>query len=719
MKSVTTALMLLLCAAGAAFSAGSLTARAPGSNREFVPLWIKSIDADVTITDDIAVTHIDQVFKNTSSELKEGIFEFELPDGAVITELALWIQGERVVAEVYRKDEAKTIFDAVVRMSVDPALLEQTGENMFKLSIFPIEPDGSPNSERRIEISYAQPLHFFNDTSEYIFPLKTTGLSEKAPERVSVSISGVSQFPVASVVSPSHGQSAQLVLHKDSDTAFSGVFGDENSYCDRDLIVHVVRNFADFTLEALTYTPDANTGMFFDTTGDDPYFLLSVTSPAWHPAQSQPREVVFIVDISHSMAGECLAQVKTSVGRMIDALAAADKFNVVAMSTTVGSFSDAMVQATSGNTGAAKQYIGGLSAKGITNAEGALIAAAKTSWTANMSRGIVFLTDGRPTWPVRTSVAGILDSVARYNTGGARIYPIGIGPDVDKRFLNLLAENHSGFSMFISSDADEGVDILSVMERLTRPLLTHIAIDFGTLQVHDLVPAQLSDFYYGGQGVVLGRFRGSSTAAIGFSAVADGQNVSAGRTISFPVNCCNPAALPPLWASKKIDGLLDRMAIEGEGPELVEEVTELGLKYRIVTPYTSFLALESTAPDVIEATETSHELAAFEGTPVIDMFSGDTVTSVWLRPHTEVFSNNLQLRYAVPISRSLVRVSLKIYDMRGILICTLTDHITTGGVFRCAWDGRDNAGNSVACASFIMVLQAGTARQIKIVRRVM
>jgi hypothetical protein len=177
----------ILLIAGTLFSAahgfGSLIGRSPGTNEAYVPLWLKTLDAKVAINDQIAVTFVDQVFVNTAAAKKEGIFDFTLPEGSTIVELALWINGKRQVAAPMEKTQATSKYDNAVRLSVDPALLNYIGNNEYQVNIYPLNAVVGDSldslAQRRIDFTYVTPLKSISDTSSYFFQLMTANLSSK------------------------------------------------------------------------------------------------------------------------------------------------------------------------------------------------------------------------------------------------------------------------------------------------------------------------------------------------------------------------------------------------------------------------------------------------------------------------------------------------------------------------------------------------------------
>jgi len=234
-KSLITTAVALLLITESIFAIGSLYARRPLTNDSYFPLWLKNYDATVTITDQMAVTHVDQTFKNETNQRLEGIFFFPLPENAIVMELILWVNGVPVQAQVMDSDTAQSIYENTVKKLIDPALLEYMGDNIFKLSVFPIEPDGHQMSERRIEITYAELLPFDNGNIEYTFLMKTVNLSSKPVERASISIDLSSQKEILSLISPTHDNTSGIVINKLSNFAYKITYGEENAHSEKDL----------------------------------------------------------------------------------------------------------------------------------------------------------------------------------------------------------------------------------------------------------------------------------------------------------------------------------------------------------------------------------------------------------------------------------------------------------------------------------------------------
>ncbi|HEX7511324.1 MAG TPA: VIT and VWA domain-containing protein, partial [Chitinivibrionales bacterium] len=590
MKRISCLVLLIGLMYSSSFAVGALYARRAQSSDNAIPLWLEKYDASVTITDQMAVTHVDQTFKNETSNRLEGIFIFPLPENAIVTELALWINGVRVVGSVMANDTAQAKYDSIVRKKLDPALLQYLGNNVFKLSVFPIEPVGNAMCERRIEVTYAELIPYNTGTVEYTFYMKTINLTPKPVQRTSCVFDWTSQKKIVSFSSPTHDNSSGLSIVKSSDTHYSGVLGNENTQSEKDLKLDCSFQNDSYALNHLTYTPRTDSlKMFYDSLGDNPYFLLWITPP--DTAKPLKKNVCFVADISSSMTGIRITQLKQSLKAMVSMLAPMDMFNIIAFSTSIQPLNNGLIKADSANKALAISFINQLTEMGLTDMEDALKTAFKTSaWDDSSANALVFLTDGKATWPVSTSSAKIIDSVKTYNIKQTSVFTFGIGNDLDSGFLKLLAKVNSGFSTLIAADDSISSIMNSFMHKISYPLIKNNTVNFGALETFDVLPNPLPNVYSGTQVTILGRYKGTSTATITFKGLRALDTVVLQQNLAFPASTSHPF-VPRMWASSKINTLLDQIAMYGQQAELVNQVKLLGKKYAIITPYTSMLVI--------------------------------------------------------------------------------------------------------------------------------
>ena len=137
---------------------------------------------NVEIVNQVAITSIDQEFRNPFNFELEGTYIFPIPEDASISEFAMWVGGKKISGEVLAANEARKIYEDIVRQMKDPALLEYMGRNMFKARVYPIEAKG----RKRIELKYEEVLKYDYGLVRYEYPLDTERFSNTPLETVVV-----------------------------------------------------------------------------------------------------------------------------------------------------------------------------------------------------------------------------------------------------------------------------------------------------------------------------------------------------------------------------------------------------------------------------------------------------------------------------------------------------------------------------------------------------
>ncbi|GAB1349280.1 hypothetical protein MASR1M107_14940 [Ignavibacteriales bacterium] len=324
MKSLNKFFIILMIAVPQLFADGFIIIPEPPSPgprpnpgwRDPFPLEVKYHDVNVTIDGFTAKTKIDQVFFNPLNQRLEGQYIFPIPEGAVITGFKMYINGKEYKAELLDADKARKLYQEIVSKSKDPALLEYSGRNIYTLKIFPIE----PKSERRIEIEYFQTLEFDGGTFKYLYPLNTEKFSSKALEKVSVSVEIKNKNKINGIYSPTHETKSERV----NDFYYKSVYKENNVKPDKDylLVIHTIAKGS--VIDLMSYT----------SSDKEKFFLLNFTvDESEFPAEYVPKDVVFVLDISGSMAGEKLTAAQSSLIYCINRLRDKDNFQIVKFGT--------------------------------------------------------------------------------------------------------------------------------------------------------------------------------------------------------------------------------------------------------------------------------------------------------------------------------------------------------------------------------------------------
>src|SRR5450432_2819871 len=549
-------------------------AEVPIGHFPFAPLEVSNHHVEVKIDGQVATTSIDQEFYNPNDQRLEGAYMFPVPKGAHIDKFSMEVGGKMVDAELLPADKARQVYEDIVRKMRDPALLEYAGRDLFKVRIFPIE----PRSRKPIKISYTELLRSETGTVTYTYPLSTEKFSAQPIKSLSVKVELKTEQPLASIYSPSH----KVEIKRDG--ANHAVIGYEstNEKPDTDFQLVYSTEKRDVGLSLISYKPS----------GEDGYFLLLAAPTIAKEAKPAPKDIVFVVDTSGSMAGAKMNQARKALAFCVENLNADDRFDIVRFSTEAEPLFGKLVDADSDHRKRASDFIGDLKPIGGTAIADALQAALKMrAEKSERPFVVIFLTDGLPTVGARTPDE-IVASVKKAGAG-VRIFSFGIGSDVNTQLLDQIAENTRAFSQYVLPNEDLELKVSSFVTRIKEPALTNLRLEFsGDVHTSKMYPAELPDLFKGDQLVLTGRYSGSGEVEARLTGMAAGHEQTFTYKVRFEDHNTANDFVPRLWATRRVGFLLDEIRLHGETNELRDEATELARRYGIVTPYTAYLIVE-------------------------------------------------------------------------------------------------------------------------------
>lgn len=548
--------------------------RIPPGHYPFAPLEVTSHRVDVKIDGQVAVTSIDQEFYNPNDQRLEGIYMFPVPKGAHIDKFSIDIGGKMVDAELLPADKARYIYEDIVRKMRDPALLEYAGRDLFKVRIFPIE----PHSRKPIKISYTELLRSDTGAITYLYPLSTEKFSAQPIKNLSVKIEVKSAEPLASIYSPSHKVE---IKREGPNRAIIGYEG-KNEKPDTDFqLVYSQESREKIGLSLINYRPD----------GEDGYFLLLAAPTVGSDSKPAPKDVVFVVDTSGSMAGAKLQQAQKALKFCVENLNSEDRFEIVRFSTEAEPLFNKLVAADIDHRKRANDFIESFKPIGGTAIADALQAGLKVRQEkSDRPFVLIFLTDGLPTVGTHNPD----DIVAQVKkVSGVRIFSFGIGSDVNTQLLDQIAEGTRAFSQYVLANEDLELKVSNFYTRIKEPALTNLKLEFGGgIRTSKMYPSELPDLFKGDQLVVAGRYSGSGEVEAKLTGTAAGRDQTFTYKLKFDDRNTVNEFVPRLWATRRVGFLLDEIRIHGETTELRDEATDLARRYGIVTPYTAYLIVE-------------------------------------------------------------------------------------------------------------------------------
>jgi len=569
---VACAFLILFQAAGTRASADGFIIPVPPPHVDTVPdLAVKYHRVRVTIKDQVAATDIDQVFLNNSPYELEGTYIFPLPEAAAISDFAMFEDGERLSGKVLDKDEARRIYESIVRRRSDPALLEYVGRNAFQASIYPISAWG----EKRVQLGYSEVLHAERGLIHYVYPLNTERFSSLPLEEVVITIDLQSHVPIKAIYSPSH----KIAVERTSEISARISYEANDVRPDTDFELYYSISEDDVGLNLLSYKDR----------GEDGFFLLLVAPKMQVDEQAVvAKDVIFVLDTSGSMEGRKLEQAKAAIEFVLDRLHADDRFNIVAFDTGVRTHALGLRSAL--ERAEAQRFVRSLYAGGGTNIDRALQEALDMAG-GERPQFIIFVTDGLPTEGV-TDIDRIIGNVARAAPGNVRLFTFGVGYDVNTTLLDTISQAHRGASAYVEPGESIEEQVAAFYAKISTPLLSDVHLEVCGVTVEDMYPYPLPDLFVGTQLLVTGRYRSGGEAKVVLRGMVNGEE----RVFLYPrVEFAEREGhdfIPRLWATRKIGHMLKEIRLHGENRELVDSIVSLSIRYGIMTPYTSFLVDE-------------------------------------------------------------------------------------------------------------------------------
>jgi hypothetical protein len=562
------------------------------SDTTLPPLYLKSHIVNAEIRGRVARVVTESVYHNDTSQQLEATYVFPLPDDAAVERFVMWMDGKPVEAQVGEKDSARRTYEQIVARKKDPGLVEQVSAGVFKMRIFPV----MPGSDQKVRLEYSQvlPLSSNGTVVTYDYPLaapQEKNAREVVAANFVVSVSMEMEAQIASIESPSH----QISQHIKPDEPAKARASIESAHTalDRDFSLKISLKNKALPLSSLAYRPAPKDGI-----GEEGTLMLLFTPELIAGEELPPKDVVMVMDVSGSMQGEKIQQARGALEVCLKRLRPADRFAIESFSDDVTTFQNDWCDATAANIENALRFVSGLNAGGSTNIEEAIRRALAYKGQPGRVRQILFATDGCPT--VGSTDINLLATQASKKDGNnpegvdTRFFTFGIGYDVNTVLLDKMAALTRGDRAYVRPEEDIARKVGDLCDKIAAPVLTDVTVTFSNnLNVQHVYPPQTGDLYMGRQTVLTARYTTPGTGTVTLRGKRGGKDVVIEAPLTLPETSAQATAyLPRQWAIRKVGFLLDQIHLNGEQPEMKDEVIRLGKTYGIVTPYTSYLALE-------------------------------------------------------------------------------------------------------------------------------
>lgn len=586
------------------FSAGTLLFK---SENRFVEAARVHTDVEMEITGIIARVTVTQRFHNPTQSWMEGLYAFPLPENSAVDRLRMQI-GERLIeGEIQEKAEAQKLYEQARANGQRASVVHQKRPNLFRTAVANI----GPGETIEIRIGYLQVIH--QDAGRYSirFPLTLTpryvpGLDPLDPTpnsetptataTLAVSVDDTStlgDLHPALAVTDRTRQSVSIAVDLDAGAEISRLHSTYHEITTEPqgvrarirLSNNVVPPDRDFELSwvpAIYGEPAAT--IYRERTEEGEHILLMFMPPVDDVPSLVPRDVIFIIDTSGSMGGESIEQARLALLNGLDTLTVADKFTVIQFNSTHHALFDRSVPASNANLQIARDYVRGLRSTGGTEMYPALLQALTMPMHDEHLRQIVFITDGA------VGNEDQLLTMIQGRLGAARLFTVGIGSAPNGYFMRKAAQGGRGTFTYIGSTGEVDERMTTLLRKLKRPVLTNIQLHWpADAELTDTVKT-VADLYAGEPVVVTARLKGGANGVLGVSGQTPSPWV---RQLSLS-NAEPRDGVATLWARNHISTVMDLRFTGVSDTDLRARVLPIALEYRLVSNYTSLVAIDRT-----------------------------------------------------------------------------------------------------------------------------
>ena len=583
LRTLRTAVLLGLVLPSVTLAAGLLKPLNAG-DKDLVA--IRSHTVDVLINNGFSRTTVDQVFFNSGTSDLEAVYSFPVPKQASLSELSLWIGGKEVLGEVLPKEKAKQVYQDQKAKGNDTALAEKNDVKTFDVRVWPVKARG----ETRVRLVYYQPVEIDLNVGRYVYPLEEGGVDDerisfwsvdsRVKETFSFNLTLKSAFPVKDVRLPQYESQAKIdkTGGNNGQVVTAKLDSREGGSLDKDIVFYYrLDDTVPARVEIVPYRDGAK---------GDGTFMAVVTPGASLKPLHKGSDWTFILDVSGSMQGDKIGSLVSGVNKVIGNMAPADRFRIVTFNDRAEDFTGGYVQATPDKVREVLGKINAISASGGTDLFSGL-AKAYQGLDSDRTTGIVLVTDGVAN--LGTTKHAALVNLIRNND--YRLFAFIIGNSANQPLLDSLAKESGGFSMNISSRDDIAGRLIQAKAKVFHECIANASLKFQGGAVKDLTPSSVGKLYMGQQLVVFGRYGRPGEVRLEFSGRVGNEEKTWTCTAVLPEKETANPEIERLWALSAIDGVMEKIRMDGESNSLLNRIVDLGTEYSLVTDYTSMVVV--------------------------------------------------------------------------------------------------------------------------------
>lgn len=574
---------------------------------KFLALPLQRTKFDTVVIGTVAETEVVQVFANPFDTPIEAVYVFPLHERAAVDDYHLTIGDRTIRGQMKTRKDARDTYEQAKQDGRAAGLLEQERPNVFTQSVANIP----PGAVIEVSIHVVTPLEQEDGRYSLVLPTvvgprfipgssighQGTGVADDTTQVLDASritppslINGYTAcadldvtVAIESGLRPRglRSQYHDVDIHREGDVAF----------IELDRKAGAVLANRDFVLSWDLGSDQPQAAIVAQPTPDGAggYFTLTVQPPRVVPdEQATPRELVFVLDTSGSMGGLPLDTSKQLMRHALADMRPDDMFNVLRFDETASGLSSTLLPATAGNIEKGIAYVDQLEGMGGTHMLAGIEAALDMPRERDRMRMVLFLTDG-----YIGNEAEIFALLER-DIADARLFSLGVGSSVNRYLLDGMARVGRGAVTYAGNEQNMEAVVERFYERIETPVLTDIEIDWQGASVAEVLPGQIPDLFAGQPLTVFGRYEGRPDGEIIVRGKANGKLVE--LPVRFDLATADEVTgVSSIWARNKVDDLLGYPMLTTPyevGNETEKAVVELALRYRIMTDFTSFVAVD-------------------------------------------------------------------------------------------------------------------------------
>ena len=552
---------------------------------------LKETNVSVNINGIFAETFVTQTYSNEGQEPINATYVFPASSRVTIHGMKMEIGDEIITAKIKEKEEARHDYEQAKSEGKSASLLEQQRPNVFTMDVANV----MPGDIIRIELHYTEMITPTDGIYQFVFPtvagprytspsvpksLKAETwiaspflrLGDTPREKYNINVNLSAGVPITDLQCGSH----KIDVAWDNQTSARISLSNPEEFAGN----------RDFILDYKLTGTEISSGLMLGTGESENFFLLMVQPPErYTPETIPPREYIFILDVSGSMYGFPLDTSKELIRNLAGSLRESDRFNVILFSDSLIQMSPESVPATAENVQKAFALIDNEEGGGGTELAPALETALAIPAAPGAARSVIAITDG-----YISGEREIFDIIGR-NIGTTNFFSFGIGSSVNRYLIDGIAKTGLGESFVVTDPSEAASTADRFRTYIQSPVLTDVQVTYDGFDVYDIEPPTLSTLFASRPIVLFGKWKGEPSGTIHITGKTGGRDYAEDIPVSAAIPLEANNIIQYLWARTRVERLTDYGITEDLQANAKKEVTELGLRYSMMTPYTSFIAV--------------------------------------------------------------------------------------------------------------------------------